>query len=103
VDVSGEEVGKHVDLIIRIEDTGIGIPKEQVANVFQKFKQVDGTNTREYEGTGLGLSISATLIQLMGGYINVESVENEGPSKPSGFAASQENSRRNHRCKCSYH
>ena len=78
VDVSGKVVGKHVDLVIRVEDTGIGIPKEQVANVFQKFRQVDGTNTREYEGTGLGLSISATLVQLMGGYINVESVENEG-------------------------
>jgi len=78
VDVSGQVNGDMVDLIIRVEDTGIGIPKEDLQNVFQKFQQVDGTTTREYEGTGLGLSISTNLVHLMGGDISVESELEKG-------------------------
>jgi len=78
VDVSGRENGDLIDLEIRVEDTGIGIPEEDLKNVFQKFQQVDGTTTREYEGTGLGLSISTNLVKLMGGAISVESELDKG-------------------------
>jgi ammonium transporter len=78
VDVSGTSSRDMVDLTIRVEDTGIGIPAEQIDDIFQKFRQVDGTTTREYEGTGLGLSISSNLIELMGGKITVSSDVGKG-------------------------
>lgn len=65
-------------LHFRIEDTGIGIPEEKCANVFEKFSQVDTSATRKHEGTGLGLSISAAIVKLMGGEIGVDSVEGQG-------------------------
>jgi len=78
IDVQGEVKGDVADLTIRVEDTGIGIPESQLDSVFEKFRQVDGSNTRKYEGTGLGLSISSSLVDMMGGEISVESVVNEG-------------------------
>jgi len=62
-----------VDLHFRIEDTGIGIPKEDCEKVFGKFSQVDTSATRKHEGTGLGLSIASSLVELMCGEIGVES------------------------------
>ena len=73
IDVSGTVTNGEADLIIKVEDTGIGIPEDNLEGVFEKFKQVDGTTTREYEGTGLGLSISSNLVKLMGGTIRVNS------------------------------
>ena len=61
-----------------VEDTGIGIPKEQCAQIFSKFSQVDASATRKHEGTGLGLSIASSLVRLMGGTIQVESTVGEG-------------------------
>ena len=61
-----------------IEDTGIGIPKEDLAKVFDKFSQVDASSSRRHEGTGLGLSIAASLVKLMSGRIGVESELGEG-------------------------
>jgi ammonium transporter len=78
VEITGKVNEGTAQLNIKIEDTGIGIPEDQLANVFEKFRQVDGTTTREYEGTGLGLSISANLVRLMDGEIKVESVLGEG-------------------------
>ena len=63
---------------IEVEDTGIGIPEEQLGKVFEKFSQVDGSSSRDHEGTGLGLSIASSLVQLMGGKMGVHSKEGEG-------------------------
>jgi signal transduction histidine kinase/DNA-binding response OmpR family regulator len=73
IDVGGEVVDGLVQLKVRVEDTGIGIPAEKLQNVFEKFAQVDSSSTRRHEGTGLGLAIGARLVDLMGGKIGVES------------------------------
>ena len=79
VDIFGEvsESGE-ASLSFCVEDTGIGIPAEQCESIFEKFSQADGSATRTHEGTGLGLTISASLIELMGGEIGVESELGKG-------------------------
>jgi signal transduction histidine kinase/CheY-like chemotaxis protein len=68
----------HVVLHYSVSDSGIGIPREKQQEVFQAFKQADGSTTRRFGGTGLGLSISSTLVELMGGRIWVQSEPLEG-------------------------
>ncbi|ARM89501.1 sensor histidine kinase/response regulator hybrid protein [Rhizobium sp. CIAT894] len=70
--------GGEIMASIRIEDTGIGIPSEKLESVFDKFSQVDASSTRRHEGTGLGLAITAGLVDLFGGYLNVESEWGKG-------------------------
>jgi len=65
-------------LVYRVTDTGIGIPEDQVDNVFAEFRQVDVTISREYGGTGLGLSITKKFVELHGGRIWVESTLGKG-------------------------
>jgi signal transduction histidine kinase len=60
-------------IVYRVSDTGIGIPPEEIDNVFAEFRQVDATVTRQFGGTGLGLSISKKFIEMHGGSIRVES------------------------------
>ena len=63
---------------ISVQDTGIGITKEQQATIFDAFTQADTTTTRRFGGTGLGLSICKQLVKLMGGKIELESVPEKG-------------------------
>ena len=63
---------------LRVADTGIGIAPEDMAKLFQPFRQVDSTLSRKHEGTGLGLAICRRLADLMGGRIDAESRPGEG-------------------------
>ena len=69
---------KRLWLRVRIEDTGIGIPEDKVARLFEKFMQVESGSTRAQQGTGLGLAICRNLVTLMGGNIHVESQPGKG-------------------------
>ncbi len=60
-------------LQVRIRDTGIGIPKEKLEDVFQAFSQIDSSTTRKVGGTGLGLPISRRLVEMHGGRLWAES------------------------------
>lgn len=71
----GEDPGS---LVFGVEDTGIGIPPSQCEQVFEAFRQADGTIARQFGGTGLGLTISKQLVELMGGRIRLKSVVGKG-------------------------
>jgi signal transduction histidine kinase/CheY-like chemotaxis protein len=65
-------------ILFVVKDSGIGIPAEQLENIFENFTQVDGKTTRKQGGTGLGLAISKQLVRQMGGNISVNSIEGSG-------------------------
>jgi PAS domain S-box len=75
-----ELMNDRVALKFTVSDTGIGIADNKLEKLFKRFSQVDDSNTRQYGGTGLGLAISKMLIEMMDGYIGVESKENVGSS-----------------------
>jgi signal transduction histidine kinase len=66
------------NLLCRVSDTGIGIPKEELENIFTEFQQLDTAITREYSGTGLGLNITKKFVEMHGGRIWVESELGKG-------------------------
>jgi two-component system sensor histidine kinase ChiS len=81
VEINAEVVDTQGDckmLAIHVTDTGIGIPEEKQARIFQSFEQVDGSTARQFGGTGLGLAITKQLVELHGGVIAVKSAPNQG-------------------------
>ncbi len=73
-----DHIRSKLDLIIEVEDSGIGISSEQQQHIFQEFSQSKGQNTSHYGGTGLGLSISKRLANMMGGHIILQSQPGKG-------------------------
>jgi len=67
-------------LVVVVQDSGIGIPRERLETIFESFNQADNSITRVYGGTGLGLTISRNLVRLMGGDISVTSEKGVGSS-----------------------
>ncbi|WP_176328506.1 response regulator [Arenibacter amylolyticus] len=78
VSYSEKVVARKLQVRISIKDTGIGIPKEKLKTIFDRFIQVDSGISKKHEGSGLGLYITYILIELLEGHIEVDSVENEG-------------------------
>ena len=74
---------------IRVTDTGVGIPPEDLPFIFEEFRQVERQGSTEKEGTGLGLAIARKSVELLGGTLTAESHVGEGASfilKVSGYA-----------------
>ena len=74
----GYEQKDDKTLLFYIKDTGIGMTKEELTFVFDRFRQGDESSNRPFGGTGLGLAISKEIVELIGGRIWVESVKNQG-------------------------
>lgn len=77
-DKKSKTENRNSKILIRVSDTGIGIPSEELPKIFDRFYQVDGSNTRAREGTGIGLALSKELVELMGGQIGVDSEAGKG-------------------------
>ena len=78
LDVTRFEEDGRAWVSFRVKDTGIGIPGEKLARLFEPFAQADSSMARRFGGTGLGLSITRQLCELMGGRVIVESVPGTG-------------------------
>jgi signal transduction histidine kinase len=76
--------------VIKVIDSGIGIPEDQVDLVFANFRQASEGYTRHYEGPGIGLSLSRSLITILGGYIEVESTVDNGSTFSVFLPATQQ-------------
>jgi DNA-binding response OmpR family regulator/anti-sigma regulatory factor (Ser/Thr protein kinase) len=84
---------KNQRVALRIQDSGIGIPPEELPKLFQKFRQVEGSSTRRYEGTGLGLALVKEFARLLEGDVRIESPPGQGTTVTVDcFAPDGENS-----------
>jgi signal transduction histidine kinase/ActR/RegA family two-component response regulator len=69
---------ENKQIFVSVKDEGIGIAKDKLDHIFKDFTQADDSTTRKYGGTGLGLSISSSLVELLGGKLEVKSEEKKG-------------------------
>jgi len=72
-------------IIIKITDTGIGIPEDRLHEIFHEFHQIDSTDSRSYGGTGLGLAITKRVLEILGGAVAVESEQGKGSTFTIAF------------------
>ncbi len=72
------ETGSHTTIQFTVKDTGIGISKDKIDTIFEKFTQADSSTSSNYGGTGLGLTISKKLVELQGGKMHVKSEPGKG-------------------------
>jgi len=70
--------GHSPRVALSVQDTGIGIPSDQLGRLFEKFHQVDGSSHRQHEGTGLGLYITRQLAELLSGQVDIQSAPGKG-------------------------
>ena len=75
---ASSEVNNAMRVIFTLEDSGIGMNQEQIAQLFDEFSQADASTTRKFGGTGLGMAITSKLVKLMGGKIDVNSQLGKG-------------------------
>lgn len=80
LEIKSREENGQIFIRFSVTDSGIGISKEKQQHLFKAFSQADTSTTRQFGGTGLGLSISSSLVQLMGGEMQVDSEEGRGAS-----------------------
>jgi signal transduction histidine kinase len=78
VNISARTLDREQTLELKVTDTGPGIPEESLPFVFDKFRQIDSTTTRNHSGAGLGLYIVKTFVELLEGTITVQSKIGEG-------------------------
>lgn len=76
---------KNDNVIITIKDTGIGIPKDKINSVFNRFDRIDRNLSRHKEGSGIGLNIVKQMVEHLNGTIDIDSIENEGTTVTIGL------------------